>query len=629
MNIILKKLTLENFKGIKNKTIEFNEHNTSISGDNATGKTTIFDAYSWLLWNKDSQNKADFNIKTIGDDGEYIRNLEHTVEGEFLLIDGEEKQPLLLKKTLTEDWGTKKGRREEAFKGNNTEYFINGLKVKLKDFTKRIETLITNEQFKLLSNPFHFNVNLKTKEKRTLILSLINNITDEEIIDKNTNLEPLKEVLKTYKVDEVLAMNKDKRSLINKRLEVLPVKINERHDSKKELDFIKLEIKKNDLVKTIEKIDKDLANQDNTSALKEKQQKIRELTIEQENIIVDVEKQNRENKRKYEEIIEDRNKDIDFYNKKIKETEQSISNIKKQIENITNQKTEYAKEWEEIANGKVDFDVENTCPTCGQNLPAESIEERRNLIKSNKLEKIGSLGKQCNKDIEGLQKDLSGLKHQIEEYKKELKQVQNATPEEPEEIIIPQSYHDLTEEITALETEIKDFNVSDNTELIGKKKELQAELGEIESQLVYKLVNEEADEKIAEYEAEQKKLLIELEEADRIINLCEEFTKTKVDFISTDINNMFNLVKFKLFETQINGGINEICDATVDNVPFQDLNNAMKINAGIDIINTLSKHYGISTPIFIDNAESVNKLEETDSQVIRLVVSKDKELVIK
>lgn len=629
MNIILKRLTLENFKGIKNKTIEFNENITNISGDNATGKTTIFDAYSWLLWNKDSQNKADFNIKTIGENGEYIRNLEHTVEGEFLLIDGDEKEPLLLRKTLTEDWGTKRGRKEETFNGNNTEYFINGLKVKLKDFTKRIETLITNEQFKLLSNPFHFNVNLKTKEKRALILSLINNVTDEEIIDKNTNLEPLKEFLKTYKVDEVLAMNKDKRSLINKRLEVLPVKINERYDSKKELDFDTLEFKKKNLSGTIDKIDKDLANQDNTAALKDKQQKLRDLTIEQENIIADVEKQNRENKRNYEEVVEDRNKDIDFYNKKIKEAEQNISNIEKQIENITNQKAEYAKEWEEIANGKIDFDVEDTCPTCGQQLPTENIEEQRNLIKSNKLERIGKLGKKCNEDIAMHERDLSGLEHQVEHYKKELEQIEKAIPVEPTEVIIPQAYHDITEEITELEAEIKEFNVSDNTESIEKKKELQQELEEINSQLAFKEVNKIADEKIAEYEAEQKKLLAELEEADRIINLCDQFTKTKVDYISTDINNMFKLVKFKLFETQINGGINEVCEATVDNVPFNDLNNAMKINAGIDIINTLSKHYGIKTPIFIDNAESVNKLEETDSQVIRLIVSKDKELVVK
>lgn len=630
MNIILKKLTLENFKGIKNRVIEFNEDITTILGENATGKTTIFDGFSWLLWNKDSLDKADFNIKTIGEDGQYIRNLEHLVEAEFTLIDNNEKEEkLILKKVLKEDWGTKRGNKKETFNGNNTEYFINNLKVKLKEFTKRIETLITNEQFKQLSNPLHFNTNLKTKEKRPLILSLVNTVTEEEIIDKNKELEPLRELFKTYKIEEILAINKDRKSETNKRLEVLPIKINEHHAWKKEFDFKELEAKKKIINKTIDKIDKDLSKQDNTAALKDKQKQLRDLTIEQENIISSVEKQNRDNKRKYEEIIEDRNKDIDFYNKKIREAEQNVNITKNQIEEINNQKSKYAKEREEIANGDINFEIEDTCPTCGQHLPTENIEEQRNLIKSNKLERIVSLGKQCNKDIEGLQKDLSGLEHQILEYKKELEQVQNATPEEPILVVTPQEYNDIAEQLKILEKEIKDFDVTDNTKIIDKKKELQEELGEIESQLVYKLVNKEADEKIAEYETEQKQLAEEFDAVEKMIYLCEEFSKAKVEYISDDINSMFELVKFKLFETQINGGINEVCEATVDNVPFNDLNNAMKINAGIDIINTLSEHYRIKAPIFIDNAESVNQLEPTESQIIRLVVSNDKELVIK
>lgn len=225
--------------------------------------------------------------------------------------------------------------------------------------------------------------------------------------------------------------------------------------------------------------------------------------------------------------------------------------------------------------------------------------------------------------------DILIFNKKLEEYKQELDKEESKIIKEPILVVTPQEYHDITEQITELKEEIKEFNISQNTELVETKRELQKELEEINSQLAFKEVNKIADEKIKEYESEQKKLLIESEEIERIMNLCELFTKTKVDYISSDINSMFKLVKFKLFETQINGGINEICEATVDNVPFSDLNNAMKINAGIDIINTLSKYYGISTPIFIDNAESINILEVTESQVIRLVVSNDKELVIK
>lgn len=630
MNIILKKLTLENFKGIKNRVIEFNEDITTILGENATGKTTIFDGFSWLLWNKDSLDKADFNIKTIGEDGQYIRNLEHLVEAEFTLIDNNEKEEkLILKKVLKEDWGTKRGNKKETFNGNNTEYFINNLKVKLKEFTKRIETLITNEQFKQLSNPLHFNTNLKTKEKRPLILSLVNTVTEEEIIDKNKELEPLRELFKTYKIEEILAINKDRKSETNKRLEVLPIKINERHASKKELDFKELEAKKKIINKTIDKIDKDLSKQDNTAALKDKQKQLRNLTIEQENIIADVEKQNRDNKRKYEENIETKARNINVCEKKIKilveGKEKTIPLLKHSEENLEKLRNKYV----EFASKENNEEVETICPTCGQKLPLENIKKQRNLVKSNMLEKMTEEGELANESVEVLKSDIVYYDEEIKKYTEKLEQVQRDFPSEPTEILIPQEYNDIAEQLKILEKEIKDFDVTDNTKIIDKKKELQEELGEIESQLVYKLVNKEADEKIAEYETEQKQLAEEFDAVEKMIYLCEEFSKAKVEYISDDINSMFELVKFKLFETQINGGINEVCEATVDNVPFSDLNNAMKINAGIDIINTLSEHYGIKAPIFIDNAESVNLLEPTESQVIRLVVSNDKELVIK
>ena len=115
---------------------------------------------------------------------------------------------------------------------------------------------------------------------------------------------------------------------------------------------------------------------------------------------------------------------------------------------------------------------------------------------------------------------------------------------------------------------------------------------------------------------------------DGILFLCEEFTRYKVKFIEESINRRFSMVRFRLFREQINGGLEDCCDVTVDGVPFgEGLNTGARFNAGIDIINTLSRHYGAQVPLFVDNAESVTPLAQADTQVIRLVVSEnDKEL---
>ena len=90
------------------------------------------------------------------------------------------------------------------------------------------------------------------------------------------------------------------------------------------------------------------------------------------------------------------------------------------------------------------------------------------------------------------------------------------------------------------------------------------------------------------------------------------------------VNQLFEITKFVFFGLDGTGEEKEMCSITVNGSDFHtNLNNAARINAGLDIINTLSKAYGIAAPIFIDNAEGVNKLFETQSQMISLVVSTD------
>lgn len=206
--------------------------------------------------------------------------------------------------------------------------------------------------------------------------------------------------------------------------------------------------------------------------------------------------------------------------------------------------------------------------------------------------------------------------YEVKEYKEE------NLPTEPIRL------QEIDKELDEAKAKLSDFSLDDKKDLLEKKDSLNADLEEINKKLSLQGQNEKIDERIKELESREKELAKLYEEQQRIIYLCEEYTKAYVDLVSDKINDSFDLVKFKLFENQINGGITETCEATFKGVPYSDLNNAAKINAGLDVINSLSEKLGLKVPIFIDNAESVNELIKTDTQLVRLVVSKDKELKI-
>ena len=152
MHVTLKKLTLSNFKGIKEKEIDFTEK-TNISGDNATGKSTIFDAYSWLLWGKDSFNRKDYEIKPYDENNDIIHNLESSVVGIFD-IDGKE---IKFERIYKEVWSKKRGSNTETFTGNTTDFYINDVPKKKKEYEDEIGKIVTEDEFNLLSNPLYFN----------------------------------------------------------------------------------------------------------------------------------------------------------------------------------------------------------------------------------------------------------------------------------------------------------------------------------------------------------------------------------------------------------------------------------------------------------------------------------------
>lgn len=598
MQIKIKTLKLENFKGIKNLTIDFKD-TTNIYGDNAVGKTTIFDAYSWLLWDKDSLNRKDFAIKPYDKNGEEVHNLESVVEGDFVFGDTD----LNLKKIYKEVWTKKRGSTQAEFTGHTTDYYINAVPVKKKEYTERIASVISEDNFNLLSNPLYFNQILDKNKRREVILGLIEEVKPEDIIAKNKDLKDLD--LETYTVDELKKIAKDSAKKINKDIESIPARIDELDKSKiHDIDFDALEFRKRSTLPAIKEIDEKLADASKMAeGMTEITEKITALQKEKSELTENYQNKCLEVKLKNKKILQEKEHD-----------KLVIEEAKKNIEKLKDLVEKAREEWQEVHKEQYQGDFK--CPTCGQDLLPDQIEKTMANFNKKKSEKLTS--------IEEKAKD---LKIKIEECEKIAIYVVKEYKEE-DLPIEPIRLQEIDKELDEAKAKLKDFSLDNKKDLLEKKDSLNADLEEINKKLSLQGQNEKIDERIKELEKQEKELAKAYEEQQRIIYLCEEYTKAYMNLVSDKINDSFYLVKFKLFENQINGGITETCEVTFEGVPYSDLNNAAKINAGLDVINSLSDKLDLKVPIFIDNAESVNELIKTDTQLVRLVVSKDKELKI-
>lgn len=647
MKIQLKKLILKDFKGIKNLEIDFTEK-TNISGDNATGKTTVFDAYSWLLWGKDSLNRKDYEIKPYDVNNEVVHNLESGVTGVFD-IDGKE---IKFERIYKEVWSKKRGSNAETFTGNTTDFLINDVPKKKKEYEDEIGKIVTEDEFNLLSNPLYFNTILDKKERRNILLSLVKDVNIDDVKEANKELEDLD--LSNYTIEEIQAMAKASCKKINDKLKEIPARIDELEKTKTTEDFAELEKEKESLKKEIEGLDKKLAGSRNISEEVDKKYKqILELKSQIVKINSDFEDGKKEKLKDLEEAALDIGRKITMGQFEInnirKSNELLESDLKTKTESLNRNKKNLSDmriKWGEIQKKK--FDGSLSCPTCGREFDEDKKEEvlkHFNLEKSRQLEMLSESGKEINKSVSFFNEQIEALDKTIKEEEAKIEKLSKALEkhmQDKEEVQgqiekvkaltlcdkKKDEINSLEENIKTIEEEIASIGKEDNTQILEQKQTYNERLEELNTKLSNQGLNAELDEKIKKYMEEEKELGKEFEIQQEKLYLCDEYIKTYTHLVSDKINSLFTKVEFKLFDTQINGGVVETAEATYKGVPYGSLNSAAQINAGLDVINSLSKHYNKKIPIFVDNAESVNELVKTESQLITLTVNKLKNLKI-
>ncbi|RHW33546.1 hypothetical protein [Oceanobacillus profundus] len=642
--IILLKLELTNFKGIKHQEFTFNGMNAGIFGENGTGKTTAKDGFIWLLFDKDSQNQKEFGIKTLRD-GKVIHKLNHEVEAVFLIDD----RKLSLKKVFTEKWTKKRGSITANFTGHTTDYYVDDVPSKKKEYEEIIKSIVEEDVFKLLTSPGFFNENVHWKDRRDLLLEIAGDITDEDVIRTNSDLSKLIDVLSGRSIEDHKKVITAKRKEINQELDRIPIRIDELYRGMPDTGGLSKENILSELDNLADEIDSKLSNINNLrsgSEVNNLKMKISEIDMELANVKKEHAQQGQQELYSLKAKLQEEQSNVGILQSRVSSFEQRKSINSSNIKDLEERMGELRNQW--IERNTQEFDHENSCscPTCGQDLPEEQKEEALANFNRNKAQLLETINKKGVELKEKLQILIEENERADTEINKLNQQVSNKQSEiikletkikESESNIKPISenplYQKLMNDRQVSEQEIETLKTSVEASVQEVQIEIQT-LKEKQNALTSDLssLNESGRVKsrIAELEEQQQNLAAEFERLEHELFLAEEFVKTKVNLLTEKINSKFKYARFNLFKEHINGGLEETCETTYEGVPYSSgLNNAARINVGLDIINTLSEHYGVQAPIFVDNAESVTKLIDIDAQVISLIVSEeDKELRI-
>lgn len=650
MKIVISKLQLTNFKGIKSLEVVF-KHITDIFGENAAGKTTIFDAFTWLFFGKDSTDRKDFELKPLDKFGKAIEKVDVEVSATIEI----DSKAIQIRKVLREKWVTKRGDIVPVFAGNENLFYWNDVPLQLKQFQDKINDLLNESIFKLITNPLYFNT-LKWQERREVLLAIAGNISVDELTSINPEFKKLVILLGDKTLEEFKREMAARKKKIKDDLHGIPTRIDELFKQMpEEIDFnslrnsieekqLRLAAIDDNLQSAIKSMEKGFEEKRNAQTV------LHELNSKASNIKNEVRSSFSDSNQERKNGISDLERKISAVQFEITSKQGTITEHSNNIIAFRSEKDGIATEWEMENASAIVFDADlSDCPACHQQLPADKVDNSKatltesfNTSKARKLSRLFEKGSALKVKIEGKTTLVEDLKVIVASLKKEFTQFETSllTAKESHKNILANAekefnvqlsnhllYNSTLNKISELENAAQEpAEAIDNSELKAKKAVVNIELDAAKKLLTNEDRINQTTARIKELQEEEKQLAQQLANVEGNEYLTEQFTKAKIDMLVSRINGKFKHVSFKMFDTQINGGEVEICDTLVNGVPFTDANNAAKINSGLDIINTLCEHYGVYAPIFIDNRESVNKLIDCNSQVVNLIVSNDKKL---
>lgn len=647
--ITLNSLTMTNFKGEKERTTVFNDGQTFIYGANGTGKSRHYDAFLWLLFGKDAQDRQDYEIKTVVN-GEPMHKVDSSVRGEFT-VDGEK---LTLKRTLVEDWVKPRGQSEQVFKGNHTDYEWNGVPVSATEYKQKVRDIIDDSAFKMLSNPEYF-ATLPWQSQREILFSMADVPDDVEVAMSEKSLSSLIDKITGKSVQDYRNELLANKKRLNQELSGIQPRIDQTVKMIPEADdFSAIEKRMSELY--LAKVDIDTLMSDRRKSVADMERKQKEITDEissidarQRQLELDMKERAMKD---YDEVYSKKSKvntqlteaksrlsAMEFERSTIvdglKSRKSALDDMKLEIEAI---RKEYTDEY------AVAFSGSTVCPYCGSDLPGRMVDELKQKFASEKksrLDAITARGKSKSESISRIEaeieaggKRIAELDAGILEERKNVETLEEVFAKIPEPEMPEIRFEDNAEwsgleaRKVKLRESMPDASV-DLSDLQEKLAGLDKERLSLVERMSKRPIIERFNKEVESLNARGRDLSQMIADIEKEESLITALTRKKIEICEGRVNSMFSLVRFRLYTYTNDGNPDETCIPLVDGVPYGTANTARRINAGLDIINALQKHFDTSVPVFLDNRERVNEVLPIDAQIVHMFVTNDKELIIK
>lgn len=635
----LLKLTLENFKGHGLRVVEFSPTITRVYGANGTGKTSLFDSFCWMLWAKDSDDRTQSgNVSFYPFDpdkqGEVLHNVVVKVEA-VVEIDGAQH---VLCRTMQEKWTTPNGTELPRFTGNETKLYIDGLAVKANQFDAFVKENINPEMFKLTSNPWYFPT-LHWKEQRRILMELVGDISNDDVLAADASLEPLRNELASRKPEDCKKLWQQQQKAAVKGLEKTVLLINE---NRKHLPQIEneaevkadLEAQRLVLMKPLEKAMQEKADILSGTAVSKKQAEAKVLEAKLDVIRA-------EQREKIAAVRKPFDEQIAALEAEAKTAAETVKPYRQTVVNLDNAIRENEEKLKVLQDSWQAVDAEefnDVCPCCHRPYPPEQIADQRaafNRSKAERLEKIEADGNALfdkneeNKaqrdaamqEVQRLSKlDLEMPDKRSEIMKRREEAVQALPPMENR-----QDWFEASEDLKRINHEIEELHIDVKLKLMDAEKAIenaQKPVGDIDVRLAEIKAAEATRALITDYTKQQQTLREQHDELALKLSLIKKFDEIKAVMTTEKVKAILPGMDFKLFNyNNTNEGYTETCELVKDGKPYANLSNGEKIAVGCELIAAISKHYGVSNPVWIDNAEATTKHLETNGQAILLRVS--------
>lgn len=636
----IERLEIENFQGINKLEIEADGYDFDVMGNNATGKTTVANAITWLLFDKALDGAKGFSPKPIGSDGLEVHNLDTSVAA-AVSVDGNQT---VLKKVFHENWTKKRGSKTKSFTGNVTDCYVNGIPKKREEFQKDLDALCHPEHAGVLINPSAFAADMKWQDRRSVLFEMFGGMTDDEIIACHDDLKELPGYLsipgneKNLEVSELQAKAKSERKKLNKLLEEYPVRIDEIEKQRIGQDEV---MKKPSLLvelKALSSRHDDLSERihaiQNGKIQEEQREKVEAIKSEiaqksQEGFEV-----YQKAKAAFDSLFDEKSKKADAIDDELMKLRLDLVARDKDIKVLVSQQNYLRESFKKEAGVSTDPD-ELICPVCGRPFPEEKIEAMRYQAaaqRDKKLKELQTRGRELTPEIEGFNKmreelliKINQLGAMLTDARNDLDSIRSNKP-----VYVPfektREYENLQGKIDL----IKRMSVDESKEALKAElneeiKKCDEDMGKVNQKIAEIDYDGQLGERVDTLRYKLKETSREFEDSEKKLFLCDRFLEAKAESLTDGVNKHFETVRFKLFDEQINGGLKECCEVMVPGktglVPWRMANTAGRINAGLEIIDALSSFWGEEMPVIIDNAESVTRLRGTKAQRIRLIVS--------